>query len=199
MRTRFKGAVCRLLFVWLFVRSMASGSGSYASMTRRKSEPKLSMSSDRSTLPQDSAAYMLFLEAQVAKNLTTPQQLHALDERMAALAAAQKAVASRCSELDGKMSGSVRLVKIAQSYAEQVGPRCRRAAPYALSCCFPTAPPPSALRRWKQTQNRPLAAAQLASATRRTQCAKCRETRPSCPSRLLPSALRKPSCRNRWP
>ena len=106
---------------------MASGGGSYASMTRRKSEPKLSMSSDRSTLPHDSAAYMLFLEAQVAKNLTTPQQLHALDERMAALAAAQKAVASRCSELDGKMSGSVRLVKIAQSYAEQVGQHCRRA------------------------------------------------------------------------
>lgn len=111
---------------------MASGGGSYASMTRRKSEPKLSMSSDRSTLPHDSAAYMLFLEAQVAKNLTTPQQLHALDERMAALAAAQKAVASRCSELDGKMSGSVRLVKIAQSYAEQVGQHCRRAV-YALS------------------------------------------------------------------
>ena len=99
---------------------MASGGGSYATMSRRKSEPKLSMSSDRSTLPQDSAAYMCFLESQVAKSLTTPQQLHALNERMAALAAAQKAVAARCSELDGKISGTVRLVKIAQAYAEQV-------------------------------------------------------------------------------
>ena len=98
---------------------MAS-SGGYASMTRRKSEPKLTMPIDRATLPQDSAAYMLFLESQVAKNLTMPQQLHTLDERMAALAAAQKAVATRCSELDGKISGSVKLVKIAQSYAEQV-------------------------------------------------------------------------------
>ena len=70
---------------------MAS-SGGYASMTRRKSEPKLTM----------------------------PQQLHTLNERMAALAVAQKAVATRCSELDGKISGSVKLVKIAQSYAEQV-------------------------------------------------------------------------------
>ena len=52
------------------------------------------------------------------------QQLHALNERMAALAAAQKAVASRCSELDGKVSGSLRLVKIAQSYAEQASAAC---------------------------------------------------------------------------
>jgi hypothetical protein len=89
-------------------------------MMRRKSEPKLSVSSDRSTLPRDSAAYLLFLEGQVAKNLASPQQLHALNERMAALAAAQKAVATRCGELDGKISGSVRLVKIAQAYAEQV-------------------------------------------------------------------------------
>ncbi len=103
-------------------------------MTRRKSEPRLSLLSDRSTLPQDSAAYMLFLEAQVAKNLTTPQQLHALDERMAALAAAQKAVAGRCGELDGKISGSVRLAKIAQAFAEQV------TAP----------PPPSPLLRCSQ-------------------------------------------------
>jgi hypothetical protein len=105
---------------------MASNGGSYASTTRRKSEPKLSLYSNRATLPHDSAAYMLFLEAQVAKNLTTPQQLHALDERMAALAAAQKAVATRCSELDGKISGSVRLVKIAQAYAEQVRERLQR-------------------------------------------------------------------------
>ena len=100
--------------------------GSYAGMTRRKSEPKLTMPIDRATLPHDSAAYMLFLEAQVAKNLTMPQQLHTLDERMAALAAAQKAVATRCSELDGKISGSVKLVKIAQSFAEQVSFRTRR-------------------------------------------------------------------------
>ena len=108
--------------------AMASGgsaiSGSYANMQRRKSEPKLSSSSDRSTLPPDTAAYVAFLEAQVAKSLTTPQQLHALNERMAALAAAQKAVASRCSELDGKVSGSLRLVKIAQSYAEQASASC---------------------------------------------------------------------------
>ena len=115
---------------------MASNGGGYASMTRRKSEPKLSLYSDRSTLPQDSAAYLLFLEAQVAKNLTTPQQLHALDERMAALAAAQKAVATRCSELDNKISGSVRLVKIAQAYAEQVRERAWNVFSRFFMRCF---------------------------------------------------------------
>jgi hypothetical protein len=118
---------------------MIASSGGYASMTRRKSEPKLGIPVDRATLPQDSAAYMLFLEAQVAKNLAMPQQLHTLDERMAALAAAQKAVAARCSELDGKISGSVKLVKIAQSYAEQVSDIRANGimmACYAPACCL---------------------------------------------------------------
>jgi hypothetical protein len=118
--------------------SSAAG-GSYASKTRRKSEPKLTAPIDRATLPQDSAAYMLFLEAQVAKNLAMPQQLHSLDERMAALAAAQKAVASRCSELDGRISGSIKLVKIAQSYAEQVGGRGRIAPHFYFLALIATA------------------------------------------------------------